>query len=160
MILRKILLLALLFALAAPAFADKMLMGRIANKADVAMEMVQDVIREHGYEIAHIQLCDGGMETFGYKSDVYRVIFFGKGEEVRRISKTNPEFVAYLPLKIAVIAEKDDTMVTIVNPLIFNNYYPNDEDMKIQFGRWYNDIMSIFNDLQIESSSGAMAMAH
>ena len=130
------------------AFADELLMARIAMKADLAVEYLKSSVEEHGYSVAHIQLCDGGMADFGYKSDVYRVVFFGKLDEVRRISQQHPEFASYMPLKMTVVAERDETVLTAVNPRNFDQFYPDDRQMRIQFGRWKNDIESIFVDLQ------------
>jgi len=127
--------------------ADEMLMARIGMKADLAVEYLKTSVEEHGYTVAHVQLCDGGMKDFGYKSDTYRVVFFGKVDEVRWITEKHPEFVAYVPLKMAVVAEKDESVISIVNPHTFNQYYQGDEDMRIQFARWYNDIHSIISDM-------------
>ena len=104
-------------------------------------------IEEHGYSVAHVQLCDGGMKDFGYESDVYRVVFFGKVDEVRRISENYPELVAYLPLKLAVIAEKDETVLSILSPEALIPFY-TDEAIQIQLGRWHSDLVSILDDVR------------
>jgi len=130
------------------AFADNMVMARVPMKADLTFEHLKDAIEGHGYSVAHVQLCDGGMKEFGYKSDLYRVVFFGKIEEVSHISEDHPEFVPYVPLKMTVVAERGETLLSIVNPQTYAVYYPNDKDMQIQFARWYNDILSILSDMQ------------
>lgn len=147
MTFRKLLALGLLL-LVGSANADTMLMTRVMMKAEVAFEWLTASIEEHGYSVAHIQTCDQGMADFGYKSDFYRVVFFGKGDEVRAISKAHPEFTPYMPMKIAVVAERGETVMSVVNPLTFSVYYPEDEEMQVQFGRWYNDLQSIFHDVQ------------
>lgn len=154
-LLRRLLLAALL--LAGPAGADNMLMARVPLQAEVTLEYVYASIREHGYRIAHLQLCDGGMTEAGYKSDVYRVVFFGKVEEVRMISDRYPELVSYLPLKIAVIAEKEETLLAALNPEALEPFY-SDETLHIQLGRWQNDIVSIFDDVRRGVASRAAAM--
>lgn len=136
-----------LLAFACAAQADNMLMSRIQMRAEIVLEYVKSSIEEHGYSIAHLQLCDGGMKDFGYASDVYRVVFFGKVEEVRRISADYPELVTYLPLKLAVIAEKDETLLTVLNPEALAPYYA-DEALQIQLGRWHNDLQSILDDVR------------
>jgi len=146
--LRSYLLMALLALGSMHVSADEMLMARVMMKADLAFEYLVTSIEEHGYSVAHVQTCDEGMADFGYKSDFYRAVFFGKGEEVRRISAAHPEFAAYMPLKITVVAEKGETVLSIVNPRVFNSYYPDDRSMQVQFGRWHNDIQSMFEDLQ------------
>ena len=72
-------------------------------------------IEEHGYTVAHLQLCDGGMKDFGYESD-FTGWCFRQVDEVRMVSARYPELVSYLPLKIAVIAEKDETLLTVSIP--------------------------------------------
>lgn len=129
------------------ATADNMLMGRVPLRAEIVLEYVKTSIEEHGYSIAHVQLCDGGMKDFGYKSDFYRVVFFGKIDEVRMISERYPELVSYLPLKIAVIAEKDETLLTVLNPEALAPYF-DDETLQIQLGRWHSDLVSIFEDVR------------
>ena len=94
-----------------------------------------------------LQLCDGGMTDFGYKSDFYRVVFFGKIEEVRTISESYPELVAYLPLKIAVIAEADETLLTVLNPETLAPFFA-DQAVQTQLGRWRSDLVSILSDVR------------
>jgi uncharacterized protein (DUF302 family) len=142
----------------ASAGAENMLMGRIPMRAEIVLEYVKSSIEEHGYAIAHLQLCDGGMADFGYKSDVYRVVFFGKIDEVRNISQRHPELVAFLPLKMAVIAEKDETLLAALNPEALAPYFA-DAEVQIQLGRWYNDLVSILEDVRRETDS-RLATAH
>lgn len=136
----------------AGAGAENMLMGRIPMRAEIVLEYVKSSIEEHGYAIAHLQLCDGGMADFGYKSDLYRVVFFGKIDEVRNISQRQPELVSFLPLKMAVIAEKDETLLAALNPEALAPYFA-DAEVQIQLGRWYNDLVSILEDVRRETDS-------
>lgn len=144
-------LLSSLFLFARPVLADNMIMAHIPMRAEIVLEYVKSSVEEHGYSVAHVQLCDGGMKDFGYASDFYRVVFFGKVGEVRMISEKYPEFVSYLPLKIAVIAEKNETLLTALDPEIFAPYFP-EEELDIQFGRWQNDLLSIFEDVRRAAS--------
>jgi hypothetical protein len=74
-------------------------------------------------------------------------VFFGKIDEVRMISERYPELVSYLPLKIAVIAEKDETLLAVLNPEALAPFFP-DEELQIQFGRWNSDLLSILKDVR------------
>ncbi|RMG34941.1 MAG: DUF302 domain-containing protein [Gammaproteobacteria bacterium] len=140
--------LGLLAWSAVTSAGQQMLMARVAMKSDLAMEYLRTAIEEHGYAVAHVQKCDSGLAGFGFHSDTYRVFFFGKLEEVRRISEKHPEFSAYLPLKIALEAEKDETLLAAVDPTTFERYYAKDRDMIIQFRRWKSDIRSIFAEVR------------
>ncbi len=126
--------------------------GSYPLHAEVVFEYLTTSIEEHGYSIAHIQLCDGGMTDFGYKSDLYRVVFFGKVDEVRMISERYPELVSYLPLKIAVIAEQDETLLAVLNPEALAPYF-SQEELQVQLGRWENDLASIFDDVRRTTAS-------
>jgi uncharacterized protein (DUF302 family) len=144
-----ILLLAVL--LSTPAVAENLLMSRVALEAEIVFAYVESSIREHGYEIAHVQTCDEGLGDFDYKTDFYRTVFFGKVDEVRRIGAEYPELAPYVPLKIAVIAERDETVLVILNPQALAPFFA-DETVQIQLGRWYNDLVSIFEQVGRETA--------
>jgi uncharacterized protein (DUF302 family) len=129
------------------SLADNMLMIRIPMKAEIVLEYVKTSIKEHGYEIAHLQTCDSGLGDFDYKTDFYQVVFFGKVDEVRWISENHPELVSYLPLKIAVIAERDDALLVVLNPEALAPFYA-EEAIQVQLGRWNSDLVSIFDDVR------------
>ncbi|MCP5318246.1 MAG: hypothetical protein H6956_10030 [Chromatiaceae bacterium] len=143
----KLILLGAAFLFARASVADNMIMARVPLRAEIVLEYVKASVEEHGYTVAHLQLCDGGMKDFGYESDFYRVVFFGKVDEVRMVSARYPELVSYLPLKIAVIAEKNETLLTVLNPEALAPFFP-DEALQIQLGRWQSDLMSIFQDVR------------
>lgn len=146
MISRLACMLVLAVILGGAAQAENMLMSRVPLAADTVLAYAQSSIEEHGYSIAHVQTCDDGLGDFGYKSDFYRVLFFGKAEEVRQITAKYPELASYLPLKLAVIAERDETILSILNPEALMPFFA-DQTVQIQLGRWHNDLVSIFDDV-------------
>ena len=142
------LLVILLVLSSGPGYAQPMLMARSTLDAEVTMESLQQALEAYGYTIAHIQRCDGGLADFDYQTDYYRVVFFGKIEEVRNLSSKYPELIPYLPLKIAVFAEGAETILSSFNPVDLAEYF-DDPALKFQLVRWYNDINAIFNDLRL-----------
>lgn len=141
------LILVLMFAL--PAQADQTLvMVRSNAKASHVMDVLKETVPEYGYSIAHTQRCDGGMAEFHYKTDFYRVVFFGKLEEVRSILSRHPEMSPYLPLKIAVIAENDETVLAAMDPRALSAMFPDDPELHLQFDRWYNDIQAMLEEMR------------
>ncbi len=139
----------LLFLLASPLRAERtLLMVRVDMKAPEAMEVLKETVREYGYEVAHVQRCDGGMSEFHYKTDFYRVLFFGKFNEVRGILKRYPEMSPYLPLKIAVIAEKDQTVLAAVDPRALTALFAHSPELGVQFARWHNDLDAILKEMR------------
>ncbi|MGB5519608.1 MAG: DUF302 domain-containing protein, partial [Gammaproteobacteria bacterium] len=109
------------------------------------MLTLQTSIKEHGYKVAHVQRIDIGLTGMGYKTDKYRVLFVGKTEEIQYLSKKYPQLTPYLPPKVSIIAEQDDTVVVTPNPSIYKDMIDDDKD-KLIFDRWENDIYSVFND--------------
>lgn len=140
--------------LALPAAAEQgLVMVRSPLKAEQAMDVLLETIREYGYSIAHIQRCDGGMAEFDYETDFYRVVFFGKLEEVRRILAKHPEMAPYLPLKIAVVAEQQETLLSSLDPRALRPLFGNDEELTIQFARWYSDLHAVLEEVRHHASA-------
>lgn len=137
----------LLTCISSSSSAENLLMVRTHMPFEYAMDEVQTLLEEYEYKIAHTQRCDGGLTDFGYQSDYYRVIFFGKIEEVRSLTEKYPQMVPFLPLKMLVFAEKNETVIVALNPQSLSDYI-NDQPVKIQLQRWRNDILSIFNEMR------------
>ncbi len=143
-----LLLLALsVFMGAASAAEGTLIMARSPNPFEPTMAALQNSIQEHGYSVAHVQKCDGGMKKFGYHSDYYRVVFFGKAEEVARISAEYPQMIPYLPLKIVVFAENDKTVLTALNPDILTGFFPDQQELRAQIRTWKQDLGAILEEI-------------
>jgi uncharacterized protein (DUF302 family) len=141
------LLLLLALAFFSPAQAENMLMARVHDSFEETMIQLKETLNDYGYRIAHIQKCDGGLSGFGYKTDLYKSVFFGKFGEMRRLTRDYPEFIPYLPLKIVVMKEKDTVLLVALNPTTLEPLFP-DPELRIQFERWESDIRAIFEELR------------
>jgi uncharacterized protein (DUF302 family) len=141
-----ILLLAVLLAPLAHA-EQTTLMARSERPFEPVLEAAKQIIAEHGYTVAHIQKCDGGMAEFGYHSDKYQLIFFGKLDEVRRLSHEFPELIPFLPIKMAVFAEHDETVIVVLDPLELGRYI-TDPKLQVQLVRWRSDLRSMLQELR------------
>jgi len=129
------------------AGAQNILTIRSAQDFEQAITSLQTRIETHGYKVTHVQRCDAGLQSLGYGTDLYRVVFFGKLEEVRHLSTSYPELIPFLPLKIAVFAEGEQTIISALNPSSLGKFYANAE-LRIQFKRWENDLRSILGGMQ------------
>ncbi|MDZ7661436.1 DUF302 domain-containing protein [Thiohalophilus sp.] len=142
--------LALLFSLLivlAPAYsADRLLMARTEQAFPEAMLKLQETIKKHGYTVSRVQRVDIGLTQFGYKTDKYRVVFFGKAEEIRRMSKEYPQLIPYLPLKIAIFAEEEDTLLVSFSPL---QLLETDEpELNSVLEKWAADLQAMLADMR------------
>jgi len=128
------------------ARAENLFMVRSQQSFPEAMLTLQTAIREHGYTVSRVQRVDIGLTKSGFKTDKYRVVFFGKPHEVRELSAQRPELVAYLPLKVVIFAEGKETLLVAMNPARLGDFFP-EPDMQNTFLHWESDLRSIFDDL-------------
>lgn len=141
------LILLLIVGTFSPLRAENMIMLRVNHSFDDTMILLKEKLNEYGYKIAHIQTCDMGLSDFGYKTDLYKSVFFGKFEEMRRLTNDHPEIIPYVPLKIAIMKEKDTVVIVAMNPQNLAEFFTA-RPLQIQFGRWESDIRAIFDEVK------------
>jgi uncharacterized protein (DUF302 family) len=137
--------LLLAVAVAAPAHAEELMMVRVKQSFPEAMLKFQEVIKAHGYTLSRVQRVDIGLSNMGYKTDKYRVVFFGKEDQNRWLIDKHPELIPYLPLKVAIYSEEQDTMMVCANLEILIN--PTDPELKKIVSAWQRDIQSMFKQM-------------
>jgi uncharacterized protein (DUF302 family) len=113
-----------------------------------AMLALQESIRAHGYTVSRVQRIDIGLTGMGYKTDKYRVVFAGKLEEIRQLTDKAPELTAYLPPKISIFAEGEQTVLVTLNPQLYAEIAGDAID-PIIFTHWESDLRSIFRDVNV-----------
>ena len=128
----------------ATADADEMLMARSPLAFPEAMSALQAAIKARGYTVGHVQRVDLGLSVGGFKSAEYRVVFFAKPEEIAALPTRLPELAAYLPLKIAIFAEGDTTLLTTNNPQALRQFFPR-AGLDAVFERWHADVGAILD---------------
>ncbi len=148
-------LLLLLFLFASTVFSSAqavdsggMIMVRSTESFPEAMSLLQDSIRKQGYTLSRVQRVDIGLTAKGYKTDKYRIVFLGKGDEIIELSQKYPQLIPYLPLKVAIFAEADSTLLVTVNPVVYRDMFRIPELVPV-FERWQADLKSILNSVQI-----------
>lgn len=131
----------------AGARADEMLMARSPLAFPEAMTELQQAIKARGYTVGHVQRVDVGLSVGGFKTAEYRVVFFAKPEELAALPARLPEVAAYLPLKIAIFAEGDTTLLSTNNPQTLRQFFPN-AGLDAVFERWYTDVSAILDSMR------------
>ena len=129
----------LLLLLSPAVAAEDLFMVRSQLSFPEAMTVLQQTIRENDYQVSRVQRIDIGLTRSGYKTDKYRVVFFGNPEEVRELADRYPELIAYLPLKIAIFAENDETILLSSSFTHLRPFYAG-TDLLASFDRWETDI--------------------
>ena len=143
----KITLLLSLLAMSSFMHAEDLMMLRSTQPFPETMSNLQNIIKQHGYVVSRVQRVDIGLTKMGYKTDKYRVVFFGKHEELQKITNKYPELTAYLPLKIAIFSENTETLLVTGDPLKFAEMFP-DKELQKHFKQWSKDMTAIFHDVR------------
>jgi uncharacterized protein (DUF302 family) len=126
---------------------DELMMIRSDQAFPETMSSLQEAIKKQGYALSRVQRVDIGLTAMGFKTDKYRVVFFGKTNEIHHLSENYPSLIPYLPLKIAIFAEGEETLLVCSNPMSFIDLYPEPELADI-FRQWRKDIEKILNYVQ------------
>ncbi|HEX5636247.1 MAG TPA: DUF302 domain-containing protein [Gammaproteobacteria bacterium] len=148
--LRHFLMILVLLVIGFPAQAiitGELIMLRSAKQYDVAMENLQSAIKKQGYTITGIRQVDEGLAKSGYKSDKYRIVFFEKAGEVANLKKNYPEISPYLPLKIVIFAEANETLLVTSDPAVYIDLFP-DPRLQELFRRWHQEVTGIMQNVR------------
>ncbi len=124
-----------------------LMMIRSSQSFPETMSVLQEAIKKRGYTVSRVQRVDIGLSARGFKTDKYRVVFFGKTDEIQSLSQSHPELIPYIPQKIAIFAEGEDTILTTSNPMVLNDLF-HDSQLKDTFQRWFEDTTAILDYVQ------------
>lgn len=139
----KVLITSFVLSLAATAYAEQLTMARTTQTFPEAMASLQETIVKFDYKVSRVQRIDIGLTKSGYLTDKYRIVFFGKEDEVKFISEKYPHLIPYIPWKISIFAEQENTLLVTANPMQFSDKkYPGADKFLL---KWKNDIEKIFS---------------
>ena len=146
--IRFVVILFAMFLMQLPrlAVAEDMIMTRSVLAFPEAMLALQASIAAHGYTVSRVQRIDIGLTGMGYKTDKYRIVFAGKIDEIRELTRKAPQLTPYLPPKISIFAEGDQTILVTINPKEYAAIAGDAVD-PVFFDRWESDLRSIFYDV-------------
>ncbi len=143
------LLLALQFAPVVHGAEERLLMMRSTQSFPEAMLTLQKTLGEYGYTISRVQRVDIGLTSSGFQTDKYRIVFFGKSEEVRELTGLHPQLIPYLPLKMTLFAEQEETLLVALDPIALREIVPT-EEFSYRLQRWKNDLLAIMDEMRDE----------
>ena len=130
--------------LAAPCRADGLLMARSQQMFPEAMTTLQNAITARGYTITRLQQVNENLAKMHFKSDMYRVVFFGKYKQIDELTRRYPDLIPYLPLSITIFAEGNQSIVVALPPRTLEEMFP-DPALKPVFEGWQRDYQAIFD---------------
>ena len=143
-----VVLLSLLLLPGLPAIAEDLLMARAPMTFPEAMLKLQNTLKKYNHTLSRVQRVDIGLTSKGYETDKYRIVFYGHADEVRQLANEYPQLIPYLPHKIAIFAEEEETMLVAVNPeMLFES---KDPKLKAIMKKWHKDLQLILKDMREE----------
>lgn len=143
-----LMLLALLcVGLTSVSHADELFMVRSSHAFPETMATLQEVISRHGYTVSRVQRVDIGLTDSGFKTDMYRLVFFARPDELRDLSQRYPQLIPYLPWPITIFAEGEETLLVSANPAELHALAHNDE-LKQLFRRWSAEFRAILEEVR------------
>lgn len=137
-------LLALSFLLVLPAHAGNLLMVRSTRDFPETMLALQEAIKAEGYTLSRVQRVDIGLIESGFPTDKYRLVFFGRPDEVRALTDEHPQFIPFLPLGMTIFAEGADTLVVTADPAMFLDL-ADTPTVRSVVERWQRDVHTILD---------------
>lgn len=139
--------LFLLLSTAGSVRADGLLMARSLQMFPEAMTSLQSAISARGYKITRLQEVNENLARRAYKSDMYRVVFFGKYEEINALTAQYPELIPFLPLSITIFAEGNQAILVSAQPRELEKFF-TDPRLKPIFERWEKDVSEMMDEVR------------
>lgn len=144
---RLLLSLLLVCGLSVGVAADELFMVRSSHAFPETMATLQEAITGHGYTVSRVQRVDIGLTDSGFKTDMYRLVFFAKPDELRDLSQRYPHLIPYLPWPITIFAEGEETLLVTANPAALHALAHNDELQRL-FRRWSVEFRAILEEVR------------
>lgn len=141
-------LFTLLLTLSVPAHADGLLMARSERLFPEAMATLQSAITSRGYTVTRLQEVNENLAKRDFKSDMYRVVYFGKYQEIKTVTEKYPKLIPFLPLNITIFAEGDQAILVASHPRALQLAFPS-PDLKPLFERWEQDMLAIMDEVRV-----------
>ena len=110
-----------------------------------AMSNLQNSITRNGYQVSRVQRVDYGLEQHGFAAEKYRVVFYGKRDEIDALSRDHPRLTPFLPLKITIYETGGHVAFLAINPNRLAKLY-TDPALKPTFARWERDLARILSE--------------
>lgn len=130
-----------------PASASDLLMARVNRMFPEAMTLLQSAVSSRGNTVTRLQQVNENLQRREFQSDMYRVVYFGKHDEVRQATARNPRLIPFLPLNITIFAEGDETIMVASHPQMLREFFP-DPELQPLFERWEKEMVEIMDEVR------------
>jgi uncharacterized protein (DUF302 family) len=111
----------------------------------VALDEVTAAAQNSGYQVVKIQPIDQALVKRGYPDPGIRILFIGKSTTMDQAMKINPRLLSVLPLRLSLIVEGKDTLVSSDDLEMWKEMFPDPETAQL-VDTWQRDLKSILGD--------------
>jgi uncharacterized protein (DUF302 family) len=126
-----------------PLLADQSFLQESCNTPfPEAMTLLQEAIVSRGYTVSRVQHVDKGLRLRGYETGLYRVVFFGRPQQMAWVRLNYPALMSYLPMKITLFEDEGHVVASALQPATLSSFF---EEEKIQqlLSSWQKDVTTI-----------------
>ena len=144
-IIKPIVITVLFFVWQQSMASETFFTARCKTPFPESMSSLQEFIIKQGYVISRVQHVDKGLKARGYDTGLYRIVFFGKKDEIHAIQNNYPALIPYIPLNITIFEDGTYTGISTIDPMSISNLYQS-KKIKLITKLWHKDIFDIFNN--------------
>lgn len=127
-----------------PALAAPLTASRKMNLPD-AIDAVAAAAEDSGYQVVKVQPIDQALVKRGYPDPGMRLLFIGDASTVDQAMKINPRLLSVLPLRLSLIVEGPQTLVSSDDLDMWKEMFPDPETARL-IDTWQHDLKTILGD--------------
>ncbi len=111
----------------------------------VAIDEVTAAAQNSGYQVVKVQPIDLALVKRGYPDPGIRILFIGKATTMDQAMKINPKLLSVLPLRLTLIVEGGETLVSSDDLETWKEMFPDPETAQL-IDTWQRDLKIILGD--------------
>jgi uncharacterized protein (DUF302 family) len=110
-----------------------------------AIDAVSAAAQDIGYQVVKVQPVDKALIKRGYPDPGVRILFIGDASTVDQAMKINPKLLSVLPLRLTLIVEGKNTLVSSDDLDMWKDMFPDPETARL-VDTWQRDLKAILSD--------------
>lgn len=110
-----------------------------------AIDGLTAAAQNNGYELVKVQPVDLALVKRGYPDPGVRILFIGNSSTMDRAMKANPKLLSVLPLRLTLIVEGKEILVSSDDLEIWKEMFPDPEAARL-IESWQRDLKLILGD--------------
>ena len=111
----------------------------------VAIDEVTTAAQNSGYQVVKVQPIDLALVKRGYPDPGIRILFIGKATTMDQAMKINPKLLSVLPIRLTLIVEGRETLVSSDDLETWKEMFPDPETAQL-IDTWQRDLKIILGD--------------